>query len=113
MDAQKFKEITPRDVIWNIENLIPEPPKQDGSAENHLRKIRKTPKDYVCTTLVATTINAGNQCSVCQQEQTKTKLCRLIQRDEVCDVSICTECINAFIEYNPNSVYDLELTETK
>ena len=95
------------DIAWKMEKLTPESPKRDGSAEVYLRKIGKTPEEYACTTLVATTINAGNQCSVCQQEK-DTRLCRLIQKDALTDIPICPDCINVFIEYNPRSVYDLD-----
>ena len=101
------------DIAWKMEKLTPESPKKDGSAEEYLRKIGKTPAEYQCTTLVATTINASNRCSVCQQEEKVTKLCRLIQMDEVSDIPICADCINVFIEYNPESVYDFEPKETK
>ena len=113
MRTQKFEEKTPRDVIWSMEKLIPESPKKDGSAEEHLRKIGKSQKEYICTTLVATTTNTGENCSVCAQTEQSTRLCRLIQKDTVQDIPICTDCINAFIEYNPKSVFDLEAKETE
>ena len=111
MRTQKFEEKTPRDVVWNMEKLIPESPKKDGSAEEHLRKIGKTKKDYICTTLVATTINTGGNCSICAQSERTTRLCRRIQKDTVQDIPLCIDCINAFIEYNPESVYDLAFKE--
>ena len=111
MSMQKFEETTPRDVVWNMEKLIPESPKKDGSVEAHLRKIGKTPKDYICTTLVATTINTGDNCSVCAQTEKTTRLCRRIQKDTVQDIPLCIDCINAFVEYNPESVYDLTSKE--
>ena len=113
MSTQKFEEPTPRDVIWKMEKLIPKSPKKDGSAEAHLQKIGKTKKDYICTTLVATTINTGENCSVCAQTQKTTRLCRRIQKDTVQDISLCIDCINAFVEYNPESVFDLSDKETE
>ena len=113
MGTQKFEETTPRDVIWRMEKLIPESPKKDGSAEAYLHKIGKTPKDYACTTLVATTINTSGNCSVCRQTEKSTRLCRLIHKDTVQDIPLCTDCINAFIEYNPESVFDLSDKETE
>ena len=94
-----------QDVAWKLQELVPESPKKDGSAEAYLLKIGKTPKDYVCTTLVVTTKNMCKKCFVCNQEQKTTKLCRIIQKDAVKDIPICTDCINVFTEYNPNSVY--------
>ena len=111
-NGQAPKNTSFGDVVWKMEKLTPESPKKDGSAESYLHTISKTPEEYKCTTLVATTINADNQCSVCQQEK-DTRLCRLVQKDKVSDIPICSDCINVFVEYNPDSVYDFEPKETK
>ena len=110
---QAPKSATVYDIAWKMEELIPEAPKRDGSAEAYLHKIGKSPEEYMCTTLVVTTMNTYNKCSVCQQKEKTIKLCRLVQKDAVKDIPICTECINAFIEYNPKSVFDLETKETE
>ena len=102
-----------QDVAWKFQKPTPETPKGDGSAEAYLHKIGKSPEEYMCTTLVVTTMNTYNKCSVCQQKEKTIKLCRLVQKDAVKDIPICTECINAFIEYNPKSVFDLETKETE
>ena len=108
LDSQAPSNPTRQDVEWKMEEVLPLAPKSDGSAEVYLQRIGKTPEEYACTTLVATTINEGNQCSVCKQNKKATKLCRLIQKDALTDIPICPDCINVFIEYNPRSVYDLE-----
>lgn len=109
---QASKKATLHDVVWKMQELIPESPKKDGSAEAYLFKIGKTPAEYVCTTLVVTTKNMCNKCSVCQEDKI-TKLCRLIKNDTFNDIFICTDCVNVFAEYNPKSVFDLEPKETK
>ena len=99
---------TPHDVVWKLEELIPVSPKQDGRAEAYLHEIGKTSKEYICTTLVATTADGRNKCSICQQEEKPTRFCRLIKNNAFKDIFICTDCINVFTEYNPTSVFDLE-----
>ena len=110
-DAKKRENATPCDIAWTLEKLIPQSPKKDGSAEIHLNKIGKTPEEFICDTLMVTGIKAGEECSVCRQKPKATKLCRIKCEGECNDIPICTDCINAFIEYNPKSVYDLETKE--
>lgn len=105
---QSTANVAPGDLIWKFEKLTPESPKKDGRAEAYLRKIGKAPKEYICTTLVATTEGGGNTCSVCQQQKA-TRFCRLIKNNGTQDTSICADCINVFTEYNPNAVFDLEI----
>ena len=102
-----------QDIAWKLQKLIPEVPKRDGSAEEYLRKIGMVHEQFACDTLVVTGIEKHGACAICKREEKSAKFCRIKQNGTFCDISICTECINAFIEYNPNSVYDLESTETK
>ena len=108
---QTPKYTPPRDVTWNFQDISPETPSGDGSAEEHLYQIGKTPEEFICDTLVVTGIKAGEECFVCRQKPKATKLCRIKCDGECNDIPICTDCINAFIEYNPKSVYDLETKE--
>ena len=103
---QASDTITPYDVVWKLQKPIPLSPKNDGQAEKYLIKINKKPIDYTCTKLVAVAPDLCNQCSVCKQKEKTTKFCRLIQKDTVRDIPICTDCINVFIEYNPSSGFD-------
>ena len=100
-----------QDVIWKLEELIPESPKRDGSAEAYLHEIGKTPDEFMCDTLAITGTNAGEECFVCRQKPKTTKLCRINQNGSFSDISICTDCINVFVEYNPESVFNLKTKE--
>ena len=102
-----------RDVAWKLQELIPEVPKRDGSAEEYLRKIGMAHEQYLCQTLAIVGTDNTGECLVCKQKQKETKLCRIKQNGTFCDISICTNCINVFVEYNPKSVYNFEAKETK
>ena len=102
-----------RDVAWKLQELSPESPKNDGSAEIYLRKTGMTPEQYLCQTLAIVGTDNTGECLVCKQKQKETKLCRIKQNGTFAETSICTDCINVFIEYNPKSVYDFEPKEIK
>ena len=96
------------DIVWKMEKLNPMSPKKDGSAEAYLHKIGKTPEQFMCDTLMITSAAKHGTCAVCLQPQKTTKLSRIKQNGIFNDIHICTACINVFVEYNPNSVFDLE-----
>ena len=102
-----------QDISWKLQKITPETPKKDGRAEEHLRKIGISSEQYTCDTLAITGAVAGDECFVCRQKPKATKLCRIKQNGRFKDVAICTDCINVFVEYNPNSVYNFEAKETK
>ena len=102
-----------RDVAWKLQELIPEVPKRDGSAEEYLRKIGMAHEQFACDTLVVTEIEKHGACAICKREEKPAKFCRIKQNGTFCDISICTNCINVFVEYNPKSVYNFEAKETK
>ena len=97
-----------QDVVWKMQELTPMRPKKDGSAEVYLRQMGMTHEQFVCDTLAITGAVAGDECFVCRQKPKATKLCRINQNGSFSDISICADCINVFVEYNPNAVFDLE-----
>ena len=97
-----------QDVAWKLEELTPERPKSDGSAEVFLNKIGMTPEQYKCDVLVVVKTDIHDECSICKQKETTTKLCRINRKGIFCDIPVCPDCINVFIEYNPCSVFDLK-----
>ena len=111
LSNQTSESIQHGDVAWEFEELSAEAPKRDGSADAFLREIGKTPEEYICNSLAIVSADEHGECSVCHQKQKTTKHCRLKQNNVFRHIPICTDCINAFIEYNPKSVYDLETKE--
>ncbi len=89
----------------------PELPKKDGRAEAHLLKIGKTAEQFACDRLIVVAEVPTNECFLCNQTKSPFKLCRIIRNDTHIDTPLCTDCINAFIEYNPDSVFDLDALE--
>ena len=102
-----------QDISWKLQKITPEKPKKDGRAEEHLRKIGISSKQYTCDILVVVKTDICDVCSVCKQEDKTTKVCRIKQNGRCKDVAICPDCINVFVEYNPKSVYNFEAKETK
>ena len=98
-----------QDVVWKMQELTPMRPKKDGSAEVYLRQMGMTHERFVCNTLVVVKTDGCNKCSVCKQKEKTTKLCRINQNGSFSDIPICTDCINVFVKYNPNAVFDLEI----
>ena len=111
LSNQTSEAIQHGDIAWEFEELSAEAPKRDGSADAFLRKIGKTPEEYICNSLAIVSTDEHGECSVCHQKQKTTKHCRLKQNNVFRHIPICTDCINAFIEYNPKSVYDFETKE--
>ena len=96
------------DIVWKMEKLNPMSPKKDGSAEAYLREIGMAPEEFMCDTLMITGADKCGGCAICKQTEKATKLSRIKQNGIFNDIHICTDCINVFVEYNPNSVFDLE-----
>lgn len=90
---------------------IPETPKKDKSAEVHRFLTGKKIKDFRCERMVIVSEVPTNECYLCERIKGPFKLCRIIRKDSYTDTPLCTECINAFIEYNPDSVFDLDKLE--
>ena len=90
-----------------------ETPKKDGRAEAYFDKIGKTADEYKCERLIVVKPTSQGECFVCKRNRTTRKICRIIHSETNNDVAVCTDCINAFIEYNPESVFDLDSLERK
>ena len=90
-----------------------ESPQKDGRAEKYLHEIGKTPEEYKCERLIVVKKASAGECFVCKRQQETIKICRIIHNGTHRDVDVCTDCINAFIEYNPQSVFDLDSLGTK
>ena len=113
LNPQESKTTPQQDVAWKLQDLTPESPKGDGSADAYLQKMAKTPEEYKCTVLSIMEADERGECFVCNQKQKITKHCR-IKRDNIFrNIPICTDCINVFIEYNPNAVYNFESLESE
>ena len=102
-----------QDVAWKLQELVPESPKKDGSAERYLNKIGKSAEDYICERVVVIKNVAKGDCLMCKQKQKAVMFGRIIKKDEHIDGFFCPDCINVFVEYNPKSVYNFEAKETK
>ena len=111
LSNQTLEPVLHNDIAWEFEELSSESPKKDGSAEAYLHEIGKTPEEYICNSLAIVSADENGECFVCHQKQKTTKHCRLRRNNVFSHIPICTDCINAFIEYNPKSVYDLETKE--
>lgn len=109
LDPQMPTNPPQQDVVWKMQKLPSVTSKKDGSAEAYLREVGMTPEQFMCDTLAITGAAAGDECSVCRQKPKTTKLCRIKRDGAFSDISICTDCINVFAEYNPNAVFDLEI----
>lgn len=108
LDPQVPSNPPQQDVAWKLTELTPETPKKDGRAEEYLREIGMTPEEYTCDSLAIVGTDERGECSVCKQKQKTTRHCRIKRNNIFSDIPICTDCINAFTEYNPTSVFDLE-----
>ncbi len=108
LDYHTIDAPTPQDIVRTTPKWLPESPKRDGSAEKHLRRVKKTPEEYKCDRLVVVKKAPLGDCSVCKRKRKKVKICRTVKNDIPTDGLICTDCINVFIECNPTSVFDLD-----
>ena len=55
----------------------------------------------------------AGECFVCKRKRKDMKYCRIIHNGTHKDVEVCTDCINVFVNCNPDSVFDLNSLETK
>lgn len=92
-------------------NWKPEPLKKDGRAEAHRFLTGKKIQDFYCERMVIVSEVPTNDCPLCEQIKGPFKLCRIIRNNAYTDTPLCEDCINAFIEYNPDSVFDLDALE--
>lgn len=102
-----------QDVAWKFQKLIPETPKGDGSAEAYLREIGMSPEEYACKSLAVFGEDSIGECEMCKKQQKIRKHCGIRRNNAFSDISVCSDCINVFTEYNPNSVYNFEAKEAK
>ena len=102
-----------QDVAWKFQKLTPETPKKDGSAEAYLRELGMSPEEYACKSLAVFGEAPIGECEMCKKLKKARKHCGIRRNNAFSDISICTDCINVFVEYNPNSVYNFEAKETK
>ena len=94
-------------------NWPPEIPQKDVSVEAFLQEISKTAEEYVCDRLIIVDEVPSDECYVCKRKWKKYKYCRIIHNGAHKDVDVCTDCINVFIKYNSESVFDLGSLDTK
>ena len=102
-----------QDVAWKLQSPTPEAPKKDGSAEAFLRELGMSSEEYTCKSLAVFGEAPIGECEMCKKPQKIRKNCGIRRNNAFSDISICTDCINVFTEYNPNSVYNFEAKETK
>ena len=102
-----------QDVEWKFQKLTPEAPKGDGSAEAYLREIGMSPEEYVCKSWAVFGEDSIGECEMCKKQQKIRKHCGIRRNNAFSDISVCSDCINVFTEYNPNSVYNFEAKEAK
>ena len=98
-----------QDVAWKFQKLIPETPKGDGSAEAYLREIGMSPEEYACKSLAVFGEDSIGECEMCKKQQKIRKHCGIRRNNTFSNISVCTDCINVFAEYNPKSIFDLEI----
>jgi len=113
LDSQAPTPPPQQDVAWKFQKLIPEAPKKDGSAEAYLRELGMSPEEYACKSLAVFGEAPIGECEMCKKQQKARKSCGIRRNNAFSDISICTDCINVFTEYNPNSVYNFEAKEAK
>ena len=89
----------------------PERPKKDGRAEAHLFLTGKKIQEFICEKMVIVSEVPTNSCSLCDRIKGPFKLCRITRNNTYTDTPLCTDCINTFIECNPDLVFDLDALE--
>ncbi len=102
-----------QDVAWKMQELTPETPKRDGRAEAYLAEVGMSPEDYKCKSLAVFGEAPIGECEICKKQQKARKYCGIRRNGVFSDISVCTDCINVFVEYNPKTVYNFEAKETK
>ena len=102
-----------QDVAWKLQSPTPEAPKKDGSAEAFLRELGMSSEEYTCKSLAIFGEAPIGECEMCKKPQKIRKNCGIRRNNAFSDISICPDCINVFVEYNPESVYNFEAKETK
>ena len=102
-----------QDVAWKFQKPTPETPKGDGSAEAYLRESGMSPEEYACRSLAVFGEDSIGECEMCKKQQKIRKHCGIRRNGTFSELSVCSDCINVFTEYNPNSVYNFETKETK
>ncbi len=102
-----------QDVAWKLQSPTPEAPKKDGSAEAFLRELGMSSEEYTCKSLAIFGEAPIGECEMCKKPQKIRKNCGIRRNNAFSDISICPDCINVFVEYNPKSVYNFEAKETK
>ena len=108
LDPQVPTNPPQQDVAWKMQKLTPETPKRDGSAEVYLGEVGMKPEEYACKSLAVFGKAPIGECEMCKKPQKIRKYCGIRRNGAFSDLSICPDCINAFIEYNPKSVFNLE-----
>ncbi len=102
---------SPVNASRKFSTWIPEIPKKDGRAEVHRFLTGKKIQDFYCERMVIVSEVPTNDCPLCERTKGPFKLCRIVKNNAHTDTPLCEDCINAFIEYNPDSVFDLDKLE--
>lgn len=106
--SETVSHISPR---LQFSTWTPEIPKKDGRAQAHLLKVGKEAEQFFCDRLIVVSEVPTNECYLCNQGKRPFKLCRIVKNNAHTDAPLCEDCINAFIEYNPNLVFKLDKLE--
>ena len=103
----------PANSPLRFSNWPPEKPNKDVSAEAYLQEISKATEEYTCDRLIIVKEAPAGECFVCKRKRKDIKYCRIIYNGTHKDVDVCVDCINVFINCNPNSVFDVDTLERK
>ena len=102
---------TPTNSLLRLSNWPPEKPNKNISVEAYLQEISKVAEEYTCDRLIIVNQAPADECFVCKRKRKNIKYCRIIHNGTHKDVDVCTDCINVFINCNPDSVFDLDTLE--
>ena len=113
LERNSSKMQSPTNSPLRFPHWPPEVPKQGVSTEAFLQEISKVAEEYTCDRLIIVKEVSAGECYVCKRKQKEMKHCRIIHNGTHKDVDVCTDCINVFIEHNPESVFDLNSLGTQ
>ena len=109
LDPQMPTNPPQQDVVWKMQKLPSVTSKKDGSAEAYLREVGMTPEEYSCKSLAVFGEDSVGECEMCKKTQKTRKHCGIRRNNTFSNISVCSDCINVFAEYNPKSIFDLEI----
>ena len=113
LERNALEKQAPTNSPLRFSNWPPEKPNEDVSVEAYLQEISKVAEEYTCDRLIIVKQAPAGECFVCKRKRKDMKYCRIIHNGTHKDVEVCTDCINVFVNCNPDSVFDLDSLERK